>query len=480
MGIVYGTTCVCCVTRGWRDVVRDRVARTASPRKINHSTRRNPLTVVASHHPLLTMAASAKATPSVAGRPPAAQLPLGVSAPISSSHATVLSLPTLANLIGYETGCPSVRGAVRAGGYPRFVQHAWIRQLTVVVIGRLASPLPPDTTLFLVTSTAAATALLAFVNRVAPLPEGCGVHPGARNWFYAADVLGSLQLSGPPPQSSAITPQRRPWLPTSLSASAPALHPALRFCVVRLTGVGHVDADEAAVCAARSFLQHTGAQIGSRLAEDALLLVDEEPAGRQRALVEGGAAAVDESDCAVAAATQAAGDAVRAAVLAAFGFGPNAHLATPLLTTTDTHASSLDSKPAVEMLAAGSTSSLFPPVDHAAFDGAPPDAIAATSTAVAVPASVSSVPAAVATTVPSASPCTRGVSSVIDDRLADPPFVLLTSGGSAAVFAVFTGIQALWAQRHATAVADAAAAATNTTSSGGSSSERTGGDSLPL
>lgn len=55
------------------------------------------------------------------------QFPLGAPYP-ASPHAVVSCLPTLADVRGYEEKDPKVLGALRSG-YPRFVEHAFIREL---------------------------------------------------------------------------------------------------------------------------------------------------------------------------------------------------------------------------------------------------------------------------------------------------------------------------------------------------------------
>lgn len=55
------------------------------------------------------------------------QYPLGD--PINGSpHSVVVSLPTMADIIGYETKDPRVLGAMRSG-YPRFFEHAFIGEI---------------------------------------------------------------------------------------------------------------------------------------------------------------------------------------------------------------------------------------------------------------------------------------------------------------------------------------------------------------
>ncbi|MFO8027637.1 MAG: PLP-dependent transferase [Opitutales bacterium] len=53
--------------------------------------------------------------------------PLGARCP-DSPHAVISSLPTMADVRGYEEGAPEVLGALKSG-YPRFVAHEYVRQL---------------------------------------------------------------------------------------------------------------------------------------------------------------------------------------------------------------------------------------------------------------------------------------------------------------------------------------------------------------
>lgn len=53
--------------------------------------------------------------------------PLGSRFP-DSPHAVISSLPTMADVRGYEEGDPQVMGALKSG-YPRFVQHEYVGQL---------------------------------------------------------------------------------------------------------------------------------------------------------------------------------------------------------------------------------------------------------------------------------------------------------------------------------------------------------------
>ena len=58
-------------------------------------------------------------------------LPVGALA-TPGAHGVVVSLPTVADIVRYETGALSLRA-----GYPRFVEHATVRALTALVAARL-------------------------------------------------------------------------------------------------------------------------------------------------------------------------------------------------------------------------------------------------------------------------------------------------------------------------------------------------------
>ncbi len=75
-----------------------------------------------------------------------------------SPHSVCVSLPTMADVIGYEEGRAEVRGALRTG-YPRFVVHPWVARLKAAAgkaRGRDA------TGLFPVASARAAEQVLAY------------------------------------------------------------------------------------------------------------------------------------------------------------------------------------------------------------------------------------------------------------------------------------------------------------------------------
>ena len=62
--------------------------------------------------------------------------PLGTRFP-DSAHAVVSSLPTMADVIGYEEQDPRVTRAMLSG-YPRFVVHAYVAQLIAFYLRREA------------------------------------------------------------------------------------------------------------------------------------------------------------------------------------------------------------------------------------------------------------------------------------------------------------------------------------------------------
>lgn len=69
-----------------------------------------------------------------------APLPLGVPPDGTGAHAIVVSLPTLRDVIGYETGEERVKSALRTG-YPRFVEHASLKSLQRTLGERFADAL---------------------------------------------------------------------------------------------------------------------------------------------------------------------------------------------------------------------------------------------------------------------------------------------------------------------------------------------------
>ncbi len=84
--------------------------------------------------------------------------PLGDS--ISGSpHSVCVSLPTMADVIGYEEKDPRVIRAMKTG-YPRFFEHPWVRQLKHATREGLGWPNDP---VFLIGNSSALDELIAFV-----------------------------------------------------------------------------------------------------------------------------------------------------------------------------------------------------------------------------------------------------------------------------------------------------------------------------
>lgn len=133
--------------------------------------------------------------------------PLGARVP-DSVHAVCASLPTLADVIGYEEGLPRVMSRIDQG-YPRFVQHVYLRR--VAEHFRRQHGLS-GYDVFLTASENAARRLVAHVK----------------------------------PTAAAITPREG-------------------FAVV------HFPSDPEPATRARLFLQHTGCGLSSREAEDVLV-----------------------------------------------------------------------------------------------------------------------------------------------------------------------------------------------------------------
>lgn len=143
-------------------------------------------------------------------------------------HGVVLSLPTLADVIGYELGEPAVARKVRSG-YPRFVQHVYINALMKDIRERLASRGQRDALIWLLLSDASATHMLTYVR------SKCG--PAAGGSIISPHDLGYS-------------------LPEDASLWRVVIFP---------------EGDAAPVCKyCKEFLQHTGARITSRQAQDVL------------------------------------------------------------------------------------------------------------------------------------------------------------------------------------------------------------------
>jgi len=160
-------------------------------------------------------------------------LPLGRRIP-DRPHAVSVSLPTLRDLVGYEEKDPAIVRHVTQG-YPRFVLHPCVRQLTAHLARRHALT---GRTLWLTSSARSAGALAAHLERT---PAG---------------------------RAAAITP----------------------FAADHLAGVVHPDHPDL-FGEAKTFLQNTGMFLGSREAEDALVRLGELPAAAPETLFPGDAAA---------------------------------------------------------------------------------------------------------------------------------------------------------------------------------------------
>ena len=160
-------------------------------------------------------------------------LPLGQRIP-DRPHAVSCSLPTLRDLIGYEEKDPVITRQMTLG-YPRFVLHPCLRELTDLLARRhrLAGR-----TLWLTSSERSAAQLAAHL---------------------AAGAAG---------RGAVIAP----------------------FAEDRLHGVTHPDNPELAA-AAKMYLQHTGMFLSSRAAEDALVQRGARPAAAPEALFAGDALA---------------------------------------------------------------------------------------------------------------------------------------------------------------------------------------------
>jgi cystathionine gamma-synthase len=157
-------------------------------------------------------------------------IPLGQRIP-GSPHSVACSLPTMANVIGYEEGRPETTRHI-ASGYPRFVVHTHAKRLCEHLARR---PELAGKSLWLVTSARMAAAL--------------------------ADHLGR---SGP----AAATP----------------------FTADRIDGVAHADTP-ALNARAKVYLQHIGGFLSSRAAEDHLVRLRQLPIAAPEKLFPGDATA---------------------------------------------------------------------------------------------------------------------------------------------------------------------------------------------
>ena len=140
-------------------------------------------------------------------------LPLGRRIP-DRLHAVSVSLPTMRDLVSYEEKDPAIVRQI-ASGYPRFVLHPCLRQLTEHLVRQHGLA---GRTLWLTASACSAAGLAA---HLAATPAG----RGARITSFAADDLHGV------------------------------IHPENPDLFV----------------AAKTFLQNTGMFLGSRVAEDALV-----------------------------------------------------------------------------------------------------------------------------------------------------------------------------------------------------------------
>jgi hypothetical protein len=191
--------------------------------------------------------------------------PLGFVYPAGSAHGVVLSLPTLDNVIGYETGDPHVAAAL-THAYPRFWRHSLVQALVERCRQAAAERGTTDAVYSVAVHAAAARQAVGYA--------------GAGSVVSVAELL--------------------------LGAAPAASAPALAGLHAILVPVG----DKVAAGRVKEFLQHTGAQVGSRQAQDALaqLLSSSPPP-------QGGAGAGQGADDApTAAATMAAAATVRAAL----------------------------------------------------------------------------------------------------------------------------------------------------------------------
>jgi cystathionine gamma-synthase len=168
-------------------------------------------------------------------------LPLGHRIP-DRLHAVSVSLPTMQDLIGYEEKDPAVARQI-ASGYPRFVLHPRLRQLTDHL--RRQQGLA-ERTLWLTASARSAAELVAHL---------------------AGSAHG---------RDAVITP---------FAADLPTGSPP-----IRLHGATHPENPELAG-EAKAFLQHTGMFLGSREAEDALVQLGVLPVAEPELLFAGDATA---------------------------------------------------------------------------------------------------------------------------------------------------------------------------------------------
>ena len=176
-------------------------------------------------------------------------LPLGRRIP-DRLHAVSVSLPTMRDLIGYEEKDPAVTRHI-GSGYPRFVLHPRLRQLTEHLTRQHGLA---GRTLWLTTSERSAAELTAH------LASSAHSHGTAITPFATTPSSGSVR-------------------PGSPLAGPLGLH-----------GASHPENPELAG-EAKSFLQHTGMFLGSRQAEDILVQLGVLPAAEPEPLFVGDASA---------------------------------------------------------------------------------------------------------------------------------------------------------------------------------------------
>jgi hypothetical protein len=215
---------------------------------------------------------------------PPPDLPVGAVYP-PSQHAVVVSLPTIASVVGYETGCPTIKRAVTVG-YPRFVQHRLVCRLREHAASRLRDGFGvPAAAVIPVCGRGAARALLSYA-RVAPSSSSSS---GILSHSFAVDGDAFFALArGLPPAGGAQGIKDAASAPAADSDAGRAL---LADLVARFdhphSGVvapppPHLslapwalvvlapDESDAVQARARDFQQHTGCRLSSRQAQDVL------------------------------------------------------------------------------------------------------------------------------------------------------------------------------------------------------------------
>lgn len=205
--------------------------------------------------------------------------PLGFVHPDGSLHGVVLSLPTLGDVIGYETGDARVVAAL-THAYPRFWRHSLVQALVERCRQAAAERGATDAVYSVAVHAAAARQAVGYA--------------GAGSVASVAELL----------------------LGAAAAASTAATAPALAGLHAILVPPG----DKAAAGRVKDFLQHTGAQVGSRQAQDALAQL----AALQGSGGDSGSNGTEKGadDAPTAAATAAAAVTVRAALRTALSARP--------------------------------------------------------------------------------------------------------------------------------------------------------------